>query len=210
MSSKIRHEALKLQECWEGKLAFVLYDVFTKEECEKLIQDSEKRGYDLALVNVGGGQQRKMTDLRNNTRNIWDSHEEAEQIFSRIREYIPEEWKSRRVLGLNERLRFLRYDKGEYFQPHFDGSYVRDNGERSYITIQIYLNEGFKGGSTTFLGWQNKEDRVEFVPKTGSILIFQHDILHEGSELKKGRKYTIRTDVMYSAETIAQEKAKAM
>ena len=39
------------------------------------------------------------------------------------------------------RLRFLRYDPGEYFKPHMDGTYQRENGDRSYITIQLYLNE---------------------------------------------------------------------
>ena len=31
--------------------------------------------------------------------------------------------------------------------------------------------------------------------------MFEHHILHEGSLLKEGRKYTMRTDVMYSKET---------
>ena len=34
----------------------------------------------------------------------------------------------------------------------------------------------------------------------GRVLIFQHDILHSGSELKKGRKYCVRTDVMFSKD----------
>lgn len=36
----------------------------------------------------------------------------------------------------------------------------------------------------------------------GSVLIFEHPILHEGSELIFGRKYVIRTDVMYSSKVI--------
>jgi hypothetical protein len=39
------------------------------------------------------------------------------------------------------RFRFLRYDPGEYFKPHMDGSYRRDNGDESKITVFIYLNE---------------------------------------------------------------------
>ena len=42
---------------------------------------------------------------------------------------------------LFRRLRFLRYVPGEYFKPHHDGIYQRDNGEASLITVQIYLNE---------------------------------------------------------------------
>jgi hypothetical protein len=65
------------------------------------------------------------------------------------------------------RLRFLRYDPGQYFKPHCDGSYMRDNGECSYITVQLYLNEGFKGGNTTFLSG-DEHQRKEVVPKTGT------------------------------------------
>jgi len=85
-----------------------------------------------------------------------------------------------------------------------DGSYRRDNGDRTYLTIQLYLNEGFKGGSTTFLKRAEKSDKgdVEVVPKTGSILIFQHDLYHEGSLLKEGVKYTVRTDILFRYETV--------
>jgi hypothetical protein len=38
---------------------------------------------------------------------------------------------------------------------------------------------------------------VPCVPRTGMVLVFEHELLHEGSELRKGRKYTVRTDVMY-------------
>lgn len=40
------------------------------------------------------------------------------------------------------------------------------------------------------------------------VLIFEHHLLHEGSELKQGRKYTIRTDVMYrpyNPETVSDD-----
>ena len=40
--------------------------------------------------------------------------------------------------------------------------------------------------------------------RTGSILVFQHDIVHEGSLLEDGIKYTIRTDVMYDNTTLKE------
>ncbi|KAK7485692.1 hypothetical protein BaRGS_00022993, partial [Batillaria attramentaria] len=134
-------------------------------ECKEYIKRTEKKGYETALVNVGGGRQTLMTDVRNSDRCIIDSPEEADKIWQRIKSFIPAEWKSCSVIGLNERLRFLRYDPGQYFKPHMDGEYRRDNGERSHITLQMYLNEGFKGGSTTFLSLRGNE-RVEVVPKT--------------------------------------------
>lgn len=196
--SRIKREDVQLPDCFKGKLAFVLYNVFSKEECEDYIRKTEEMGYEEALVNVGYGRQEMMKDVRNNTRCIWDSEEEATRIWDRIKQHIPETWANRKVMGLNERLRFLKYEPGEYFAPHMDGCYMRENGERSYITVQLYLNEGFEGGSTTFMNYGEKQ-RVEVVPKTGLVLVFQHDIMHEGSKLVKGRKYTVRTDVMYGS-----------
>jgi hypothetical protein len=48
---------------------------------------------------------------------------------------------------LNERLRFLRYQKGMFFNQHYDGQYwTPDKKEVSYYTLQVYLsgeqNEG--------------------------------------------------------------------
>ena len=142
-------------------------------------------------------------DVRNNKRCILDSVEKANMIWERIKDYIPDIWKDKlerhQVVGLNERLRFLKYGPGEYFAPHQDGKYVRPDGsEESFITIQLYLNEGFEGGNTTFMSLCNGEN-VGVVPKIGRVLVFQHDIRHEGSLLVQGTKYAMRIDIMYTS-----------
>ena len=106
--------------------------------------------------------------------------------------------KDHKIVSLNERLRFLRYDPGQKFEPHMDGMYVRPDGiEKSFITVQLYLNGGFKGGATTFLN-DFESERLEVVPEPGRVLIFEHRLLHEGSALIEGRKYACRTDAMYT------------
>ncbi|GME36678.1 hypothetical protein GTA08_BOTSDO02214 [Neofusicoccum parvum] len=48
-----------------------------------------------------------------------------------------------RCVGLNERMRFLRYEGGEYFRPHCDGAYeTPDKSARSFFTLHLYLNDG--------------------------------------------------------------------
>ncbi len=122
------------------------------------------------------------------------------------------------MVSLNERLRFLKYHPGDYFRPHCDGAYARPDGsEMSFITIQLYLNNcnpnpgmmskllgsgekyDFEGGATTFLTYstESKQKRVPCYPKAGRVLVFEHKILHEGSEVTKGIKYSMRTDIMY-------------
>lgn len=105
------------------------------------------------------------------------------------------------AVGLNERMRFLKYGAGHFFAPHRDLRFVRgpDAGERagetSHVTVQIYLNDRFKGGCTRFICGGRHYD---VKPRTGSALIFDHDMLHEGSEVTGGVKYSVRTDVMYA------------
>ena len=106
------------------------------------------------------------------------------------------------AVGLNERMRFLKYQPGHFFRPHQDNRFVRGPdagskaGEISYTTVQLYLNDKFKGGTTRFLCGKRYYD---VKPKVRSVLIFDHDILHEGSKVVGGTKYSVRTDIMFRA-----------
>lgn len=200
-SSQITKEVLDLSYISEpDKLAFLLHNVFTAEECENLIKTSEQAGYSEALVHVGGGRQVLMKGYRDGSRVMIDDREFVGRLLQRISSHLPTSFQNETLIEINERMRFLRYDNGDQFKPHSDASYGRpDNSARTLITLQIYLNEGFKGGETTFLHRRTNINKcVPVVPKTGMILVFEHNILHEGSLVKSGRKYTIRTDVLYT------------
>ena len=96
-------------------------------------RSSEEGGYERALVNVGTGEV-EMTDVRNNYRWMEDNEERAQWMFERIREHLPLKWRGRHLSSLNERLRYLRYDPGQKFEPHLDGCYMRTNGPRRVRT----------------------------------------------------------------------------
>jgi predicted 2-oxoglutarate/Fe(II)-dependent dioxygenase YbiX len=180
-------------------IAFMLDHVFSPEECKKLIKltESSAQGYNAALINVGLGQQKLMQDVRNNDRCMVDDPQFSALLFHRIKTSIPEEMNRCVSVSCNERLRFLRYKPGQQFKAHYDGCFVRPDGvERSYITVQLYLNDGFVGGETTFLD-VNGRNEFNVVPKEGSVLIFEHHLLHQGSQLIEGTKYCLRTDIMY-------------
>lgn len=128
-------------------------------------------------------------------------------------------------------MRFLKYQKDEYFRPHCDGSYERDDrSERSYFTLHLYLNNSdlpseqelggmgpkdrlkaaqqtLIGGATTFHCMRCSPDRVlDVMPRTGRVLLFQHrDLVHSGADVIQGTKYTMRTDLMYSLESSKSE-----
>jgi len=183
------------------KIVFTIDNILSAEECKNLIEQTEEKGYESALVNIGFGRQKFMPDVRKSDRCIVDDENMGQMFWERIKDHIPKV-DGYEAVGLNERMRFLRYDKGNYFCPHFDGSYVRPDGsELSLITFFLYLNDGFEGGASTFMHPLNDNIIVPCPPKTGRVLIFEHRIFHEGSLLIKGRKYALRTDIMYKKTT---------
>src|SRR5262249_2229028 len=133
-------------------------------------------------------------DVRDNARVIVDDLDLAAEWWRRAQAFLPADWFGWRALGVNERFRFYRYDPGQRFAAHTDGYFERDTGERSPFTLMVYLNEGFRGGTTNFF-----LSRVPLVvqPRTGLALVFAHRQLHEGMPVEAGRKYVLRTDVMY-------------
>lgn len=71
------------------------------------------------------------------------------------------------------------------------------------MTVMLYLNAPARGGETAFLD-PHEQDLTEVVaPRAGRALVFDHRLLHEGSLLREGRKYAIRTDVMYARDPAA-------
>ena len=191
-------------------------------------ETSTGKGWERAMVNIGGGKQRLMTEERHCGRIIWDSQDVATRVWKRI-EQLPEVreivrlenrplvfgngpvkrgevWKLSRP---NERTRFLKYVGGKYFRPHEDGSYeTPSKKERSYFTLHLYLNNAdgnLVGGATTFHSY-NMVDKLDVLPKAGRVLLFQHrGLLHSGDDVAQGTKYTMRTDLMYSLESTKSE-----
>ena len=176
-------------------LFWTVENMLSEAECKELIERIEAARPELASINTAAGHVIR-PDVRNNTRVIFDDDELAAMLYERVRDKLPETLMGWQVCGANERLRCYRYEPGQRFGAHFDGSYQRSDSERSLLTFMIYLNGGFEGGATTFL-----ELGEAVVPKPGLALLFQHPILHEGSEVTAGIKYAIRSDIMYRAPT---------
>jgi predicted 2-oxoglutarate/Fe(II)-dependent dioxygenase YbiX len=185
------------KECIDGDHIFIIHGFFTPEECDAFVAKSERAGYEDATINTFAGVAMDKA-IRDNARLMFDDPALADTLWHRLRDFLPptiEEW---RVLGLNERFRCYRYDSGQKFAPHFDGYFMRDNGERSQLTFMVYLNDEFTGGETKFYGEDRAVPRVSVRPERGMALVFAHLQLHEGAAVVRGRKYVLRSDVMYT------------
>ena len=145
--------------------------------------------YDEAPINTLSGAE-VFKDIRNNSRVMFDDYDLADELFQKIRPFLPRILEGWTLYNLNERFRIYRYERGQYFKWHRDGSFMREVTEASKITFMIYLNEGFTGGETDFLN-------CRITPRRGAALLFPHLLRHQGDPVKKGIKYVLRTDVMY-------------
>ena len=111
---------------------------------------------------------------------------------------------------MNQCFKFSKYEEGYSFEAHIDGPWVPMKDESSVFTVVIYLNDDYEGGQTNFYnepfeskfegkrGIKNDEDLVATIqPKTGKMLVFNHESYHEGSKVLKGTKYIVRTEIMF-------------
>ncbi len=159
------------------------------EECRALIDKTEKLGYVEAEVSLPEGA-KMMKGIRNNSRLLYNDVEMAEKLWEKLKPFCPEKIENVFAVGLNEQFRFYKYELNQRFKRHIDGRFKRNEQEESRITFMIYLNDDFEGGETAF-------DNLTIIPKTGNALCFIHEQKHEGSALKNGVKYVLRSDVMY-------------
>jgi len=164
--------------------------VLSEQECAALVAEAEATGFDDAPITTPMGFL-MVPEVRNNTRVMVDDDARAAWLWERMRSWLPAEHRGARVVGLNERLRYYRYQPGQYFEWHRDGSFRRSFEELSLLTLMVYLSDGFTGGSTEFAS----VDPV--VPKVGMAVAFDHGVRHRGAPVLTGTKYVLRTDVMY-------------
>ena len=175
-----------------GNHLFAVDNVLSQARCAELIAQSESIGYIPATLS-GQRKQIKNAHVRNNDRVIHDDPELASELWMLVKDYLPSQHFMWVPFGLNERFRFYRYDPGQRFVWHMDASFKRNEKESSKVTLLFYLNDVEEGGATSFKGF-----RVE--PKAGKALFFLHKYLHQGEPVAKGRKYVLRTDVMYRSD----------
>jgi len=185
------------KEQFDDDRIFVVHGFLTDEECRSFVERSEQAGYEEATITTASGFV-MAKEIRDNARLIVDDGSLAETLWQRARPFVPQRIDAWHAVGFNERFRFYRYDPKQKFAPHYDGHFSRENGDRSQLTFMVYLNSDFTGGETKFYD-EDREAWLTVRPEAGMALGFVHAQLHEGAPVVSGRKYVLRTDVMYAS-----------
>ncbi|CAB9511231.1 P4Hc [Seminavis robusta] len=206
--------------------ARVLPNVLTRDECQQLRRVTTTLGY-RSDHPVSQAQPTGIDSCE------WmvDSSSILDVIWERVQPHLPasltvQNKKTVQLFGINPRWRCFRYGQDCVYRPHLDGSwplcYLDEEGNyhcpkqqqqqysdaiKSYLTFLIYLNDDFEGGETRYYLPQGVARGI--VPRAGSVVVFPQgnlaSLIHEGSQVTKGTKYVIRTDVLYRPAGKAQE-----
>lgn len=185
-------------------MCFVIPSLFSKSECEHFLNTEIKNSFQKAISNYP-------TYYRNNERFVVDNINVSRILFQKVKPYLPKVIKTSSTIKsengiwhlkeLNERLRFCKYSANQYFHRHLDGIHYRNQNTQSKLTFMLYLNSAtdFKGGRTLFFKTkETNEIWASYVPKQGDLIVFDHNVWHEGEVLLKGEKFVLRSDVLYS------------
>jgi len=189
------------------KVCFVVHGVMTPDECRALIVRCEGEGwhpaslaYDLASGEKAGDEA-VLVGRRDSDRCILNDDDLASKLWRAIETLVPPRaFEPLRPTRINSCLRCLRYRVGQAgFAKHVDGRCVV-GGEISRVSVMLYLNDDFVGGATRLCCEDDAVDAlrgVDVAPRTGMALVFDQGILHKGSPVRQGVKYSVRTEVMY-------------
>ena len=173
-------------------LIWTVDDALSPDDCAHYMQKFHKGQSELAPIVNEHGEPTLDLDVRNNTRVMWDDTAESNALVARVGAHVPKRLLDRNLAGGNPRIRVYRYGPGEKHGAHWDTVVHLDGGVQSQVTLVFYLNDDFEGGETDF-----PELNQRIVPKKGRALLFQHRILHIASEVVRGAKFVLRTDILY-------------
>ncbi|CUA73300.1 hypothetical protein RSOLAG22IIIB_05248 [Rhizoctonia solani] len=213
---------------YKHKFAMVIDNVLTPDDCARyLAKVQSQKAWEPAGVGASVTAKTVDASYRHSSRILFDDEALADEMFQKLRPYLdeiaylgltqPSVHPPVRLVGLNPRLRFLKYEPGQFFHTHCDGTYSNpEQTQTSYFTLQLYLAEApnLQGGATRFwkMGDVRSEGRktrprmpplrtwADVEPRTGRALIFeQRGLAHSGERVVEGVKLTVRTDFMFEA-----------
>lgn len=161
----------------------VIDNILSDEECKILMNKIDNNKNSEHIANGSFANYKRIVLIDNDLCDV---------IFNRIKHLLPNDKTYKRC---NEYFRIAKYNTGGEFKIHRDGINQDKYGNRSYLTLNIFLNDNLEGGETDFYN-DDKSLRLSVKPKTGTGALFYSQQLHSGNIVKKGNKYLLRTDIM--------------
>jgi len=163
-------------------------EVFSKEECEKIIDLGKNKGFIEGLT-MGG-----KSNLRDSYISwLYPTDKDTDWLFRKTTDlilFLNDKYFNFDIFGLNEGFQFTNYKapSGKYGK-HVDKSYNFPVRKLS-ISIQLTNPEEYEGGE---LFLYDGDDGVIMEKSQGSLIIFPSYVLHEVTPVTKGERNSLVT-----------------
>jgi hypothetical protein len=109
----------------------ILDNLLSSDECKNFINIiNTKQNNETKKIDIG--------DYGHYYRTVWINPDFAKIIFERIRPFLPNDQK---YVSCNPYFRIAKYDVGGQFKIHKDGFHQNSQGNRSHLTLNIFLNK---------------------------------------------------------------------
>lgn len=119
----------------------------------------------------------------------------ALRIFYRLATLLPATREQAELVGLKPLLRCVRFHRGEGTEAHCDPARETCDGQRSQLSVLVFLNDNFSGGAIEF----PSIGRI-IEPRVGRAIVFPHEALHRDHTVTQGRKFVLEAEVFYSPD----------
>ncbi len=178
-----------------GGNGFVIKGAFSSAECDEILKPAISNGFHSAND--------KYPDSYRNNERYWEDNDTltyqlTQKMMFLFKSNAALNQSTKEFTSLNSRLRFCKYKEGQVFNVHRDGVYHKNSNECSKMTFLLYLNEDYRGGETNFYKDKNKAfPTFSYKGCKGDLLVFDHDIWHEGCEVLSGEKHILRSDLIF-------------
>jgi PKHD-type hydroxylase len=163
-------------------------EVFSKEECKKIIDLGENKGF-IEGQTMGG-----KSNLRDSYISwLYPTDKDTDWLFRKTTDlilFLNNKYFNFDIFGLNEGFQFTNYKapSGKYGK-HIDKSYDFPVRKLS-ISIQLTNPEEYEGGE---LFLYDGDDGVIMEKSQGSLIIFPSYVLHEVTPVTKGERNSLVT-----------------
>ncbi len=167
---------------------FTVSEVVSARKCRKLVYVAERDGFQPAPPDVITEEQ-TFHDVRTCSHHPKRHPRWAMSLWRRLHSFIPD-YQGLRAVNIDDRFSFERFESGQSCRWHKDPQRVLRSGERSWLSMVVFLNHNFEGGAVQFL-----ETSVR--PQLGMALFYPHHLPHEDKLVLGGSKFVLRSRVIY-------------
>jgi prolyl 4-hydroxylase len=197
VDSDVLNMTLKVLSC--APRVFEIQNFMSKVEIDHVMKLATGMTLHQSSTKAGESGDKRLDDETRNSRNTWVPRGQSaiiDAIYRRAADLMQLDEAYMRARQKNEMphlstkssnaelLQLVHYDVGQQYTPHHDFSIPSASSGQPmrFATILFYLNEGMKGGETTFPRWLNSEDPepLKVVPEVGKAVLF-YSLLPDGN-----------------------------